>query len=176
MADRCVADNHRERPALGACRGGDLGTRAGSSRCPHDPVLHDAGDHRPTGGHADQPLAKIEPSASGPPAAEIHPRSISVGGLRDEFWATPASPAADPPAANGSPLEPLACIRLPITAGVALEIAGASAKNITAESSAELRPALENLLRDLRRLGWIAGPHELPADTPSSSTSSGEPQ
>jgi DNA-binding transcriptional MerR regulator len=110
-------------------------------------------------------------------AANGRPAQGGAADSREAFWAAPAAPAAEP-LANNPPIEPLACVRLPLAEGVALEIAGANSNNITAESSAALRPVLDNLLRDLRRLGWIAGPHERPAGTSpsSSSDSSGEPQ
>jgi hypothetical protein len=105
----------------------------------------------------------------------IQERSPAPSPARAAFWAEPAAASADLPAS--APPQVVSCIRLPISPGIALEIAGQDFRRLTADQAAGLRPLIENLSRELDRLGLTGSPPsaEVPLSSPhSSSDSSGE--
>ena len=68
---------------------------------------------------------------------------------RANFWAAAATPAPERPVL----VEPVACVRLQLAPGVSLEMTGVATEQFSAETAAALRPALENLAQELKRLG-----------------------
>lgn len=89
---------------------------------------------------------------------------------RANFWAEPPAIAPEIPLAA-----PIACLRLPVAAGVALEIAGVDISQVTPAALAALQPVLETLSQELNRLGLLSSPTN-PRPSPSVSTSSSSTQ
>lgn len=132
-------------------------------------------------GFWDQPLPSVKRKASPRPdnksptqAPPDRPLAAQPPASREAFWATPAMPSAGPATPQWSPPSPIPSVRLPIAAGISLEIAGVDWNAVPAESTAALVTVLQKLRNELASLGLIPGEAK-PADSSSSSSlSSGE--
>ncbi|WP_254512917.1 helix-turn-helix domain-containing protein [Anatilimnocola floriformis] len=83
-------------------------------------------------------------------AKTIAPRTAAAPiADRANFWAAAVAPASELPVVS----EAQTVMRLPLAPGVSLELAGGAANQLTADNAAALRPALEQLAQELKRLG-----------------------
>ena len=99
----------------------------------------------------DRPLLK-KVSRNEPPMPAAAPLAAVQIAERANFWAAPAVPAPELPVIEAM-AEPLACLRVPLAPGVSLELTGTAATQLTPDNAAALRPALEQLAQELKRLG-----------------------